>query len=232
LRPEKKRIALSYLVPSPGTVANDETGSATVLAVHETHGLVELLSNCLQGRGKDGAGGYSAATFTLKGVLFGMRCILSERTNRDAFVKSGGGDNARRLNSLLLKALARYALSDGGKTIMDAEAAEHAVTSMYHMTLHGLDGGLLEFPHSLSHATFLPEVYGTRKKLEGREVLVGVLIAYLNRVGFSDEGRHHAEQILLRVDYLKFAGNVSDLVSVVYRRWKYTMPISYDVKVY
>lgn len=206
-------MALSYLVVSSGAHAGEECESAAILAVHETHSLVELLSHCLKGRGKDGAGGFSAATFTLKGVLYGIRCILSEPKNREVFAASTG-DNARRLNALLVKAVARYALLDDNADTMDAEAAEHAVVSIYHMSLYGLDEELIDFACPFGQATFLPAAFGIGIRLEGKEVLAKVLISYLRKDGISARGRHSANQILLRVDYLKFAGTVADLVSV------------------
>jgi hypothetical protein len=206
-------MALSCLVLSSGTDAGEECGSAAILAVHETHSLVELLSHCLKGRGKDGAGGYSATTFTLKGVLYGIRCILSEPKNREVFAASTG-DNARRLNALLVKAVARYALLDDKADTMDAEAAEHAVVSIYQMSLYGLDEELIDFACPFGQATFLPAAFGIGIRLEGKEVLAKVLISYLRKDGISARGRYSANQILLRVDYLKFAGTVADLVSV------------------
>jgi hypothetical protein len=206
-------MALSYLVVSSGAHAGEECESAAILAVHETHSLVELLSHCLKGRGKDGAGGFSAATFTLKGVLYGIRCILSEPKNREVFAASTG-DNARRLNALLVKAVSRYALLDDKADTMDAEAAEHAVVSIYQMSLYGLDEELIDFACPFGQATFLPAAFGIGIRLEGKEVLAKVLISYLKKDGISARGRHSANQILLRVDYLKFAGTVADLVSV------------------
>lgn len=109
--------------------------SANWICEHEAHSLIELLSHCLANRAKEGPGGYSAATFTLKGVLFSIRCLITDPKNRVVFATIDGA----RVNALLLKALGRYSLvanrkEDGIGAIMDAEAAEHAVFSLYLMS--------------------------------------------------------------------------------------------------
>ena len=106
------------------------------LARHETHTFIELLSNCLHSRPKNGPGGYSSSSFSLKGVLYSIRCMLAEHKNRIIFASTCGA----RLNSLMLKALARYVFNYQGVTVtvtMDTEAAEHCVFCLYMMSNHG-----------------------------------------------------------------------------------------------
>ena len=62
----------------------------------------------LQGRAKEDHGAYSAATFSLKGVLRAVEYILSEPKNGALFSSSSAG---ARLNALLLKVVARRALT-------------------------------------------------------------------------------------------------------------------------
>ena len=91
---------------------------------YEIHSLVDLLSHCLQDRAKEGPGGYLAATFTFKGALHVVKCILSEPKNREVFASAINGS---RLNALLLKAVAQRSLqSEQIMEMMDAEAVEHA----------------------------------------------------------------------------------------------------------
>lgn len=182
---------------------------------------MELLSNCLQGRLKDGPGGYSAATFTLKGVLYGIKCILSEPKNRHLFATTA--KNGCRLNALLLKAVARYSLSKADLTteVMDAEAAEHAVVSIYLMSMYGLDESVIGFTSPFGQSSvFLPATFGSKAQQQATNVVSKVLASYLNRGGgITRRGRHVANQILFRVDYLRFEGSVADLVSFFAHLW-------------
>lgn len=93
--------------------------------------LVELLANTLHQRAKEGPGGYSAATFNIKGVILAVRCLLTHSMNQLRFVNTVGP----KLNALLQKALAQYALQ--GASNMDAEAAEDACFSLYLQSNHG-----------------------------------------------------------------------------------------------
>ena len=203
-------MALSCLVQcSENIVSNYD--SPTNLADHETHALVELLSHSLHGRGKEG--GYSAATFTLKSVLYAIRCMLSEPKNRHMFSTSTG-NNGRRLNTLLLKAVARYSTLDGTVLeVIDAEAVEHALVSISDMSLYGLDDATIGFACPLGRGTFLPAAFGKDGRWETKKIITKVLISYLEKDGMTARSRYAANQILLRLDYLRFAGSVADLVS-------------------
>ena len=207
-------MTLSYLVLSSENNANlPKYGSATTLADHETHSIVDLLSHCLQGRAKEGPGGYSAATFTLKGALHVVKCILSEPKNREMFASTINGS---RLNALLLKAVAQYSLRFEEVTeIMDAQAVEHAVVSIYWMTMYGLDESSIGFSNPFGRQSiFLPATFGDHgKKTEAMSVVAKVFTAYLNKDGITLRGRHAANQILFRVNYLRFEGSVADMVS-------------------
>ena len=183
-------------------------GSAAILAEFEAHSIIELLAHCLRARAKEGNGGYSAATFNLKGVLFAIKCILSDPMNRRLFAATG---NACRLNALLIKAVSNYSQYDVSN-ILDAQAAEHAILSIYHMTLHGLDEKELGFSSSLANGVFLPSTYGD---LEGKTMLIMILRSYLtNRDKATLKGIYATDQILYRLSYLRFEGCVEDLVCI------------------
>jgi hypothetical protein len=183
-------------------------GSAAILAEFEAHSIIELLAHCLRARAKEGIGGYSAATFNLKGVLFAIKCILSDPMNRRLFAATG---NASRLNALLIKAVSNYSQYDVSN-ILDAQAAEHAILSIYHMTLHGLDEKELGFSSSLANGVFLPSTYGD---LEGKTMLIMILRSYLtNRDKATLKGIYATDQILYRLSYLRFEGCVEDLVCI------------------
>mmetsp|Transcript_41622 Transcript_41622/g.88689 ORF Transcript_41622/g.88689 Transcript_41622/m.88689 type:complete len:1018 (+) Transcript_41622:150-3203(+) len=207
----KARITLSYLVLGSGDNANSSKyGSAMILGDHEIHAFVDLLSHCVQGRAKEGSGAYSAATFSLKGVLHAINCILSEPRNRELFASSNL--NESRMNTLLLKAVAQYSLLDEEITeaTLDAEAVEHAVVSMYWMTLYGLDETVTGFPSPLGRGTFLPAFFGDGKA-EAKSFVVKVFAAYLGKDEITSIGRHAANQILFRINYLLLDGWLNDL---------------------
>lgn len=182
-----------------------------MLGEHETDAFVDLLLRCLHGRAKEGVGSYSAATFSLKGVLHVIECILSEQKNRELFASSSNG---MRLNMILLKTVARYLLL--GKEIteatMDTEAVEHAVVSMQWMTLCGLDESLIGISSPVGQGAFLPAMIGNYS-VEANIVVAKVFTAYLRKDGITPRGRHAANQIFYRLHYLRFEGFVADLVS-------------------
>jgi hypothetical protein len=135
---------LSYLIGSEfhygqatNNACSDLNFDSLVVTSNEASLLIELLSNCIHSRPKDGPGGYSSSSFSLKGTLYSIRCLVAERRNRLQFASAGGA----RLNALLLKALAEYLFSDQKEerinVLMDAEAAEHAVVSLYLMSNYG-----------------------------------------------------------------------------------------------
>jgi hypothetical protein len=90
--------------------------------------MVELLSDTLHQRAKDGPGGYSAATFNAKWVLYAIRCLLTSTTNQLCFVGT-------ILNTLLMKALAQHSLQHVAS--IDDDAAEHAAFSLYLQSNYG-----------------------------------------------------------------------------------------------
>eukprot|EP00978_Attheya_sp_CCMP212_P007561 scaffold17461_cov53-Attheya_sp.AAC.10 len=128
----KARMALAYLVGSEGHYGQPRSrSSSTSIYAHpdnsvlhvsalEAELLVELLANTLHHRAKDGPGGYSAATFTVKGTLYAIRCLLTNHTNQVTFFATAGV----KLNALLLKAVALHSIQQ--VLTIDAEAAEHA----------------------------------------------------------------------------------------------------------
>ena len=119
------------LTPSASKQYSSPDDSVLSLSEGEIRGLVELLANTMHDRSKDGAGGYSAATFEVKYVLFAWRCLLSHPLNQTRVAKVAGV----HLNSLLLKALARHAISRS--TSVDEEAAEYAAFALYLQSSYG-----------------------------------------------------------------------------------------------
>ena len=136
-------MALSYLVGSYGNFGQAKINSATstvhanprdsvlVMTESEAEILVELLANSIHQRGKEGAGGYSIATFSAKYVLFAIRCLLTHTLNQNRMIKVAG----RILNSLLLKSLALH--STRQDSTLDAESAEYACFSLYVLSNYG-----------------------------------------------------------------------------------------------
>jgi hypothetical protein len=139
----KKRMALAYLLGSEGhfgqtklsssaaTVDVNSAESVLILPEAEVHLFVELLSNTMHGRGKDGPGGYSAATFSVKYVLFAIRYLLTHDANQILVSQQAGF----KLNSLLMKLLAQHSIQR--LPSMDAEAAEYACFSLYLQSNYG-----------------------------------------------------------------------------------------------
>lgn len=139
--------------------------------------------------------------------------MLSEPKNRQMFSTSTG-NNGRRLNTLLFKAVARYSTLDGTVLeVIDAEAVEHALVSISDMSLYGLDDATIGFACPLGRGTFLPAAFGKDGRWETKKIITKVLISYLEKDGMTARSRYAANQILLRLDYLRFAGSVADLVS-------------------
>ena len=146
-------MGLGFLVGSEGhygqtkltskasTMYSNFDDSGLLLSETEIHGLVELLANTMHDRSKDGAGGYSAATFSVKYALFAWRCLLTHAVNQTRVAMVAGV----QLNALLLKALARHAISRS--TSVDAEAAEYAAFALYLQSSYGFKvSGANTFP--------------------------------------------------------------------------------------
>lgn len=199
-------MALAYLVGSYGNFGQEKMSSTTstvyanpkdsvlVMSETEAEGLVELLANSLHQRGKDGAGGYSVSTFDTKTVLFALRCLLVHTLNQSCMLKVAG----RLLNSLLLKALALH--STRVNSHLDAVAAEYACFSLYLLSNYGFKD------------PFLPSWSNDEKE---KDILPAkVLSSYLHMTdSITPIGRHAAEQLLLRLKYMTFEGQVEEVVS-------------------
>jgi len=203
----KARMALAYLVGSEGHFGQPRTkigstafpspiDSVIILSENEIFLMLELLSNTLSQRAKEGPGGYSAATFNVKWVLFAIRCLLTHTLNQMKFINAGGA----RLNALLLKALALHSLKNSSS--IDADAAECAAFSLYLQSSHGFT------------TKFLPAAYGNNENVAGKGSLIAkVLSAYIRMETTTPPGRHAAEQLLLRLRCLHMSGSLSDLVA-------------------
>jgi hypothetical protein len=144
----KARMALAYLVGSEGhfgqpvspsscsiladsVYSSRDDGSALLVNESETTLFVELLANTLHRRSKEGPGGYSVVTFSVKYVLFALRCLLTHRLNQIRFTNTEG----LKLNTLLMKVLALHSLQR--VPYIDPEAAEHAAFLLYILSNYG-----------------------------------------------------------------------------------------------
>lgn len=201
----KARMALAYLIGSEGHfgqprirgcatshVFANKDDSALIVTEPEVTRLVELLATTLHRRAKEGAGGYSAATFSVKYVLFALRGLLTQYENQVKFSNAQG----TQLNTLLLKALAMHSL--GNVVFIDEEAAEHAAYSLYLLSNYFLED-----------KTFLPSLFGHEKPQQS--LTAKVLTAYAQRDVISPAGKHAADQLLRRLPYLHFDGTAADL---------------------
>jgi len=136
-------MTLAYLVGSEGHFGqprrrssssgyNDNfDDSAIIVSESEVSALLGLLADSLQQRTKAGAGGYSAATFSVKWVLYAIRCLVTHTLNQIQFVNVAGV----RLNVLLMKVLALHALQNSA--VIDCEVAEYASFTLYILSNRG-----------------------------------------------------------------------------------------------
>lgn len=157
---------------------------------------MELLLNTLEQKGKEGPGGYSATTFDIKFVLFSLRCLLTHTANQTRITALAG----RKLNTMLLKVLAQFAMRN--VAWMNIEAAEHAVFCLYLTSNYGF-----------GEQAFLPESFSNPKH-DAEQLAAKVLTSYLCSQTPTPAGRHAAEQLLLRLSYLSFDGHLSEVVGV------------------
>uniref|UniRef100_A0A7S4QZ69 Ataxin-10 domain-containing protein n=2 Tax=Ditylum brightwellii TaxID=49249 RepID=A0A7S4QZ69_9STRA len=204
----KARMALAYLVGSEGhygqpcvhssSSARDGNIDESVLLIMKSEAelLVEMLANSLHQRTKSGSGGYSAATFSIKGLLFAIRCLLTNNLNQNTLANSIG----EQLNCLLFKALAQHSIQK--VLTIDPEAAEHACFSLYLLSNFGFKSKFL--PASFSNV-------GDSSGLFMTGMVEIVLTAYLQNKNITQAGRHAAEQLLMRLPYLTFIGSTADV---------------------
>ena len=177
--------------------------------------FVELLANVMNRRGKNrrgGGGNYLPGTFDLKSVIFSLRCLLTHVSNQKKFMVRFGPE----VNALLINALARYSL-EPSTSPMDMASAEHIVFSLYLLSNHGFED-----------VAFLPEMYGRHcggnrdhhhygseslvTEDEDQGLAANILVSYLRLSDIQPAGRHAAQQVLLRLEYLKFENNNSNMV--------------------
>jgi hypothetical protein len=140
----KARMALAYLLGAEGhfgqprarippSIYLSPNDSLLVLTEREATHFVEVLADTLHNRPRDGPGGYSAATFSLKCVLLAIRCLLTSEWNQILFANVSGP----KLNALLMKALAQHSIEK--MPYINAKAAEHASFSLYLLSHHGFE---------------------------------------------------------------------------------------------
>ena len=201
-------MALSYLLDSLDT---DDRHSSNLITDREAGALVGLLSDTLAGRARDGPGGYSAATFGAKGVLYAVRCLLTEPRNRALFASSAHG---MKLNALLVRTASCFAAGGGGVCaggIVDAEAAEHAAVSLYWTTMHSLDEAAVGFDTATYAGPFLPVTSATGASKENAvSAVAGTLSSLAAADGVTAMTGQAAHQIMLRLDYLKYEEEPAD----------------------
>ena len=204
-------MALSYLSGSQGhfgqpklrssasTVQANKNDSSLIMSDSDVELLVELLANTMNYRGKNGPGGgkYLSGTFSLKCVIFSLRCLLTHTSNQERIAKLVGPD----LNSLLINALARHALEPSTSS-MDSESAGHVAFSLYLLSNYGFE-----------KLSFLPAMYAPRPvnntviEDEDHGLAANILVSYLRLSSIPPPGRHAARQLLLRLKYLNFEKN-------------------------
>lgn len=188
----KARMSLAFLLGSEGHFGQGKgekksiDSSDLLTKGSEAPLLVELATNSLHCRGKDGPGGYSAATFNAKKTLFAIRCLLTNHLNVKTFYVTCGV----KLNALLFKAVALHAVQLS--PMVDVEAAEDACFALYLLSSYGFMG------------SFLPNLsagqYGN--------LFEKVLVCYSRKVNITKTGKHAATQLLLRSPYLNFDGEL------------------------
>jgi hypothetical protein len=228
-------MALSFLIGSQGhfgqtklrssasTVKGNRADSSLVMSDSDVELLVELFTNAMNHRGKDGKGGgnYLSGTFDLKCVILSLRCLLTHTSNQERIAKLLGLE----LNSLLINALARHALEPSSSPI-DSESSGHVAFSLYLLSNHGFEG-----------LSFLPQMYDKQQQqqqhrhrhhryrhpsnvalIEGEDhgLAAHILVSYLRLSSIPPEGRHAARQLLLRLEYLNFENRTApDVVGFV-----------------
>lgn len=76
-----------------------------------------------------------------------------------------------------------------------------------------MDEAAIEFVNpllgGLNNQGFLPVAFGG---IDAKGILAKVLVAYLNSDGITRRGQHAANQILFRVNYLRFEGSAADMI--------------------
>ena len=240
----KARVALAFLCGSEGHYGQPvcprhlregnenaassslDVDSSSYLQVNdaEAEQLLELLTNMLHQRSKDGPAGYSSSTFSVKYVLFAIRCLLTQAHNQSCMAKT----IALPCNALLAKAIAMH-LWQPDVIHLDPEAAEHAIFSLYLMSNHGFRVSTMNpndrcirycFDGTRTHGSssnlfqtpFLPYSFGNDADLK-KSLAAKIFYAYRKRSDITPAGKHAAEQLLLRLRYMIFQGSASESVS-------------------
>jgi hypothetical protein len=140
----KARMALAYLLGAEGHFGQPRARSSPslylspddsllILTEREATHFVKVLADTLHHRQRDGASGYSGATFSLKYILLAIRCLLTNDSNQILFASVSGP----KLNALLMKVLAQHSIEK--VPYIDAKAAEHASFSLYLLSHYGFE---------------------------------------------------------------------------------------------
>uniref|UniRef100_A0A7S4NC32 Uncharacterized protein n=1 Tax=Odontella aurita TaxID=265563 RepID=A0A7S4NC32_9STRA len=225
----KARMALSLIVGSEGHVgqqrrhpirtnSNSRTNPrdevefsrnrnhpVLVLLRSEPESIINIFADVLHHRSKDGPGGYSATTFTVRGIIMAIRCLLTVDSNRVAFAEEGE-NAAAKLNVLLLKAISMYSLQN--LSCMDAGAAEQACWSLYLMSEFGFQSPFLTVEYGPSQVQF--DHHHHHPRISGG-VAEKVILSYLQSDNITPAGYHAAKQLLLRMHCMVFEGACSVL---------------------
>ncbi|CAJ1950610.1 unnamed protein product [Cylindrotheca closterium] len=200
----KSRMAIGFLLGFEGsfghakmkstssTVAANAPESPMVMTESDAELLVEFLARSLHLRGKKGAAAFSATAMSTGYILFGLRCLMVHTSNQELLVRVAG----RILNSLLMKAIAIH--TSRPSAMVDAKAAEDACFSLYLLSNYGFKN------------PFLPSWLDDED--ESLSVSAKVVKSYLDMPSVTPLGKHSAEQLLFRLKFLVFEGEVFDLI--------------------
>jgi hypothetical protein len=210
-------MALSYLIGSQGhfgqsnlrssasTVNSNPTDSDLIMTESNVTGLVELLTNCLHLRRKDGAGGYSSVSFSLKHALFALRCLLTHTSNQMTVVKVA----AIEVNTLLMKVLSKHIMDHTTNNFVDDESAEYSCFCLYLLSNYGFqDSPFLPIAYSP-----IPNINTGGKDMNRSDLAAKLITAYIDQPGITPAGLHAAQQLLLRLAYLNYGNDKEDTVS-------------------
>jgi hypothetical protein len=213
-----QRMALSYIIGShrQGYLGNSSSASSNnidssiLLSESDVDVLLEVLSNTLNCRGKAGPAGYSVVAFSVKSVVFALRCMLTHVQNQKVLAALIGP----QLNTLLIKALALHCFGEN-ETNMDTETAEHVAFSLYLLSSHAFRA-LPFLPCSFVGLQGDQGSCQNDKKLRTSGAKAGesaakIFFSYLCLEDISAAGRHAAEQLLLRMPFLSVGGEMKSI---------------------
>ena len=179
------------LLKAGSLIYSNKLDSCMALSEVDINILLEVLSNGLHCRGKVGPRGYLPVSFSLKTVLYALRCMLTHNPNQKMIAVLVGPP----INTLLLKTISFHSL-DITKPKVDDKDAENAIFSLYLLSVHSF-GDIPLLPYTEG---------GNYQDGRSREDLsaMKVLVSYLCRGSATSTGRRAAEKLMLRMPFLAF----------------------------